>query len=344
MAQTGERSSTGTRAPPQHRALGLTDSDIQNLYAKMALVRALDERLWALNRQGRVPLVASCQGAEAASMGSALAALTDGDCFFFPYYRDLPLKLMAGITPLQVMISHFGKAGDPFNGGRQFLLQGASLEHRIIQISNVVGSSLCQATGYALGCKTLGETMVVLASFGDGGSSVGECHEAMNFASIHRLPIVFLCHNNKLAISVPQKKQMAIENVADRAAGYNFPGYVVDGTNLLEVYQRTREAIERARSALGGPTLLEFKVERLKPHTSDDDDQRYRTPEELEESRNRDPLVKLRNYLTETGLLSPDEEERIQLQAGQEVDEVTEAVEKAPLPDTDTLLDNVYAS
>jgi len=344
MAQSRERSSPETKVPPKHLAFGLSNLDVQNLYSQMVLTRALDERLWALNRQGKVALVASCQGAEAASMGSALAALKDGDFFFFPYYRDLPLKLMAGITTLEAMISHFGKAGDSFSGGRQFLLQGASLTNRIIHISNVVGSNLCQATGYALGCKTLNEQTVVLASFGDGGSSEGECHEAMNFAGIHRLPIVFLCYNNKLAISVPQKKQMAIENIADRAVGYNFPGYVVDGTDILEVYYQTKSAIVRARSPSGGPTLLELKIERLKPHTSDDDDRRYRTPKELKESHKRDPLVRLQTYLQETGLLIPSEQKRIQRQAQQEIDEVTKAGEQAPWPDPATLLEKIYAS
>jgi 2-oxoisovalerate dehydrogenase E1 component alpha subunit len=309
----------------------------------MVLARLLDERLWALNRPGKVPLVASCQGAEAASLGSGWAGLKDGDCFFFPYYRDMPFKLLAGVTPLQIMLGALGKAGAPFNGGRQFLLQGASLEHRMIHISNVVGSSLTQATGYALGCKTLEEKTVVLAAFGDGASSEGEWHEAMNFASIHRLPIVFLCYNNRLAISVPQKKQMAIENLADRAAGYNIPGLVVDGTNLLEVYRRTQEAIERARSVPGGPTLLELKVERLKPHTSDDDDRKYRSPQELERARSKDPLPRFRSYLLDTGLLTLEKDEELRSKAEHEVDWATEAKDGEPWPDPSTLHDHIYA-
>jgi len=309
----------------------------------MVLARTLDERLWALNRQGRVPLVVSCQGVEAASLGVAWAALKDGDYFFFPHYRDMPLKLAAGVTPLEVIMSHVGKAGDIFNGGRQFLLQGASLKYRMIQISNVVGSNLTQAVGYALGCKTLGEKTVVLVGFGDGGSSEGECHEAMNFASIHKLPVVFLCYNNRLAISVPQEKQMAIQNLADRATGYGFPGYVVDGTDPLAVYQRTQEAMERARAESGGPTLLELKVERLKPHTTDDDDRRYRSAEDLEASSRRDPLLKLRLYLTEVGILTQAEDKRIQAEARREVNEATEAVEGEPWPDPSTLFDHLYA-
>ena len=343
MAKMGEMSPTGTKTSPQHRDLGLSDEDIQDLYAKMVLVRTLDERLWALNRQGRVPLVASCQGAEAASMASSWAALRDGDCFFFPYYRDMPLKFMAGISTKEIMISHYAKASDPTSGGRQFLLQGASLEHRFIHTSNVVGSSLTQATGYALGCKLLGESTVVLVYFGDGSTSEGEWHEAMNFVGIHHLPIIFLCMNNRLAVSVPKEKQMSVENVADRAVSYGFPGYVVDGTNALEVYQRTQEAIDRARDPNGGSTLLDMQVERLKPHTSDDDHRRYRSPQELEASLSRDPLPRLKTYLVDLGLLSQETDQRLLDQAKREVNEVTDAAENEPWPDPATLLDNLYA-
>lgn len=276
-------------------------------------------------------------------MGTAWAAMRSGPSFFFPYYRDLPLKVIAGVTPLDIIAGAFGKAGTSFSGGRQFPHQGASLDHKIIQISNVVASGLTQATGYALGCKILKEKTVTLAYLGDGGSSIGECHEAMNFSGVHKLPIVFICHNNKLAISVPQRKQMAIENLADRAAGYNFPGYVVDGTNTLEIYERTCEAVERARAKSGGPTFLELKVERMKPHTTDDDDRRYRSPEELEQARNGDPIQPLRNYLLGLGLLSEEIEQKMQTEAKEEIDNATEAAEKAPWPDTSTLFDHIYA-
>jgi 2-oxoisovalerate dehydrogenase E1 component alpha subunit len=309
----------------------------------MVLARVMDERLIVLNRQGKVPLVASCQGSEAASMGLALAGKIDGSCFFFPYYRDMPLKLALGVSPMETMIGHIGKDGNTFNGGRQFLLQGASPNYPIIHISNVVGSNLSQAVGYSLGCKTLGEDTVVFVSFGDGGSSQGECHEAMNFAGVHNLPVVFCCYNNRLAISVPQEKQMAIENLADRAAGYGFPGVVVDGTDVLEVYRSAREAIERARHPSGGPTFLELKVERLKPHTSDDDDTRYRTPEDMEESLRRDPMLRLHAYLTNLGILTTAHDEQIRQEARAEVNRVTDAAENAPWPDASKLYDHLYA-
>ena len=209
---------------PEHVTDGLTQEDLVEWYTKMVLVRTIDERIWALNRQGKVPIAASCQGHEAAQLGSLLAAQRDGNCFIFPYYRDLGLKMAAGLTPTQVMLSFMGKEGEPYSNGRQFPLQGADLPRNIIQISNVVGAGLTQAVGYALGSKMKGDGTVVLCYFGDGASSQGEAHEAMNFAGVHKLPVVFICENNHYAISVPQHRQMATEDLSARAAGYGFPG------------------------------------------------------------------------------------------------------------------------
>ena len=319
---------------------GLSAQDLVDTYARMALARAMDERIWALNRQGKVPIAASSQGHEAAEIGSLLAAQKDGRCFLFPYYRDLALKMTAGLTPTQVMLSFMGKEGDPYSNGRQFPLQGADLPRNIIQISNVVGAGLTQAVGYAFGCRMLGDDTVTLCYFGDGASSQGEAHEAMNFAGVHRLPIVFICENNRYAISVPQRRQMAVEDVASRAAGYGFPGFVIDGLDLLEVYAATRQAIAHARSQ--GPALLEMKVERLMPHTTDDDDRRYRPVEELEEVRKRDPVARLAADMVERGFLSQNRVDEIKADALRRVDEATDAAEAASPPDAATLFDAVY--
>ena len=197
MAQIRETAASNQQSTYRHEGLGLTRQEILDFYRKMVLARTLDERIWALNRQGKVPIAASSQGHEAAQIGSLLAAQKDGHCFLFPYYRDLSLKMTAGLTTLETMLSFMGKDGEPYSGGRQFPLQGADLKHNIIQISNVVSAGMTQSVGYALGCKMLGEKTVVLSYFGDGGSSEGECHEAMNFAGVHKLPIVFICENNR---------------------------------------------------------------------------------------------------------------------------------------------------
>ena len=320
---------------------GLEASDLVDYYTRLVQARTIDERIWALNRQGKVPIAASSQGHEAAQLGSLLAAEKDGDCFLFPYYRDLALKVAAGLTPVQTMMSFMGKAGDPYSNGRQFPLQGADLPHKIIQISNVVAAGLTQSVGYALGCRMAGEKTVVLVYFGDGATSQGETHEAMNFASIHKLPVIFICENNRYAISTPQNAQMVVEEVSGRAASYGFPGFTVDGMDLMSCYEATREAITHARSQ--GPVLLEMKVERFMSHTTDDDDRRYRPEGEVERARERDPVVTLARTLIEEGILTQNQVDEIAATALQATDEATDIAEASTLPDESVLHDSVYS-
>ncbi|MQF91339.1 MAG: thiamine pyrophosphate-dependent dehydrogenase E1 component subunit alpha [SAR202 cluster bacterium] len=320
---------------------GLEASDLVDYYTRLVQARTIDERIWALNRQGKVPIAASSQGHEAAQLGSLLAAEKDGDCFLFPYYRDLALKVAAGLTPVQTMMSFMGKAGDPYSNGRQFPLQGADLPHKIIQISNVVAAGLTQSVGYALGCRMAGEKTVVLVYFGDGATSQGETHEAMNFASIHKLPVIFICENNRYAISTPQNAQMVVEEVSGRAASYGFPGFTVDGMDLMSCYEATREAITHARSQ--GPVLLEMKVERFMSHTTDDDDRRYRPEGEVERARERDPVLTLARTLIEEGILTQNQVDEIAATALQATDEATDIAEASTLPDESVLHDSVYS-
>jgi len=320
---------------------GLEASDLVDYYTRLVQARTIDERIWALNRQGKVPIAASSQGHEAAQLGSLLAAEKDGDCFLFPYYRDLALKVAAGLTPVQTMMSFMGKAGDPYSNGRQFPLQGADLPHKIIQISNVVAAGLTQSVGYALGCRMAGEKTVVLVYFGDGATSQGETHEAMNFASIHKLPVIFICENNRYAISTPQTAQMVVEEVSGRAASYGFPGFTVDGMDLMSCYEATREAITHARSQ--GPVLLEMKVERYMSHTTDDDDRRYRPEGEVERARERDPVLTLARTLIEEGILTQEQVDEIAATALQATDEATDIAEASTLPDESVLHDSVYS-
>ena len=320
---------------------GLKTSDLVDYYTRMVQARSLDERIWALNRQGKVPIAASSQGHEAAELGSLLAAEKDGDCFLFPYYRDLALKVAAGLTPVQTMMSFMGKAGDPYSGGRQFPLQGADLPHNIIQISNVVAAGLTQSVGYALGCRMAGEQTVVLVYFGDGATSQGETHEAMNFASIHKLPVIFICENNRYAISTPQSTQMVVEEVASRAAGYGFPGFTVDGMDLISCYEATREAITHARAQ--GPVLLEMMVERFMSHTTDDDDRRYRPEGEVEKARQRDPVSTFGQTLLDQGILTQSKIDEISAEALKATDEATDIADASNPPDESVLHDSVYS-
>ena len=331
---------TGARAKSR-LPKGLKNADLVDYYTRLVQVRSIDERIWALNRQGKVPIAASAQGHEAAQLGSLLAAEKDGDCFLFPYYRDLALKVAAGLTPAQTMMSFMGKAGDPYSNGRQFPLQGADLPNKIIQISNVVAAGLTQAVGYALGCRMAGEKTVVLVYFGDGATSQGETHEAMNFASIHKLPVIFICENNRYAISTPKTSQMAIEEFSDRASSYGFPGITVDGMDLVSCYEATREAITHARSQ--GPVLLEMLVERFMSHTTDDDDRRYRPEGEVERARERDPVVTLARTLIDEKILTQKQVDAIAAAALKATDEATDIADASSPPDESGLHDMVYS-
>ena len=334
------RSSRSRKTSDAGLPQGITVDDLVDYYKRMVLVRTMDERIWMMNRQGKVPIAASSQGHEATQLGSLLAAEKDGDCFLFTYYRDLAVKMAAGLTPAQVMKSFMGKEGDPYSNGRQFPLQGADLDHKIIQLSNVVAAGLTQAVGYALASRMQGDDTVSIVYFGDGASSQGETHEAMNFAGVHKLPVIFLCENNHYAISVPQKSQMAITDVANRAEGYGLAGVVVDGMDIIQVYEATREAITHARSQ--GPVLLEMKLERFMPHTTDDDDKRYRPADEVDNIRQRDPVITMGQYMTEQGFLNQEQIDTISKEATASINQATDEGEEAPLPDPSTMFDHLF--
>ena len=325
----------------QHQLPGdLTPDDLVEVCRQIILVRTMDERIWMMNRQGKVPIAASSQGHEAAQMGSLLAARKDGDCFLFPYYRDLALKMSAGLTPRQVMLSFMGKEGEPYSGARQFPLQGADLPRNIIQISNVVAAGLTQSVGYALACRMMGDQTVTICYFGDGATSQGETHEAMNFASIHKLPVLFICENNKYAISTPLDSQMVISDVAARAEGYGFPGFVIDGLDLIACYEATREGIDHARRV--GPVLIEMKLERFMPHTTDDDDSRYRDRDVLEAARQHDPAAVFPAQMLERGIVTQQQLDDFRADARQQVDDATDFADAAQPPDATTIYDHLY--
>ena len=218
---------------------------------------------------------------------------------------------------------------------------GRTLSWEIVNLSNVVGTHIPQAVGVALAMKMRSDPGLVITYFGDGASSVGDCHEAMNFAAIHSLPVIFFCENNKYAISVPLSKQMAVDSIASRAGGYGMPGVEIDGCDIVAVYEATTQAAVRARSG-DGPTLIEAHVERYLPHTSDDDDTRYRPREELEEARKRDPLKILAAQLRESGTLTDETDDAFRSEARRIVNEATDIVEAAPYPTAQGFDQGVY--
>jgi 2-oxoisovalerate dehydrogenase E1 component alpha subunit len=325
----------------RHRALGLTDERALAIYEVMRLARAVDERMWLINRQGRAPFVISCQGQEGAQVGSAMA-LRAGYDWVAPYYRDAGVVLALGMTARDQMLSFFAKREDPSSAGRQMPGHFGSKRLHILSGGSPVATQLLHAAGIALASRIRKEDAVTITYFGEGASSEGDCHEAMNFAGIHKLGVIFVCENNGYAISVPQSKQMAIQDVADRAAGYGFPGVVVDGNDVLAVYQASRDAVARARSG-EGPTLIEAKTYRFTPHSSDDDDRRYRQAEEVAVWRQKDPIPRYQRYLREVGVLTDQVESEITDRITAQVDDATEYAEQAPDPSPDDLWPHVFA-
>jgi 2-oxoisovalerate dehydrogenase E1 component alpha subunit len=322
-------------------AAGVDERTLLEMYRFMVLARALDERMWLLNRTGKAPFVISCQGHEAAQVGAAFA-LERGKDFTLPYYRGLGTVLVMGMTPREVMLAVFARAADPSSGGRQMPAHYGHRKLKIVSQSSPVGTQIPHATGIGLAEKIKGGDAVAWVSFGEGTTSQGDFHEGINLAAVHKLPVIFQCENNDYAISVPMSQQMAIASVADRGAAYGLPGVRVDGTDVLATHAATREAVARARAG-EGPTLIEAKCLRLTPHSSDDNDRTYRPADELKALRSQDPIVHFREQLFTEGVLDDVREKELRQRITHEVDDATNFAEQSPLPDPSTLLKHVYA-
>ncbi|MGM0900003.1 thiamine pyrophosphate-dependent dehydrogenase E1 component subunit alpha [Mesobacillus maritimus] len=325
----------------RHRILGLSDDQVLEMYETMLLARRIDERMWLLNRAGKIPFVISCQGQEAAQIGAAFALDREKD-YVLPYYRDLGVVLAFGMTPKEIMLSGFAKAEDPNSGGRQMPGHFGQKKNRIVTGSSPVTTQVPHAVGVALAGKMQGENIVAYTSFGEGSSNQGDFHEGANFAGVHKLPVIFMCENNKYAISVPLEKQLACEKVSDRAIGYGMPGFTVDGNDPLEVYKAVKEAAERGRRG-EGPTLIETISYRLTPHSSDDDDRSYRAPDEVAQAKTKDPLITFAAYLKETGVLDDEKEKEVDEKIMELVNEATDYAENAPYAEPELALKYVYA-
>ncbi len=323
-----------------HSSLGLTEQDVIDMYYYMLLARKLDERMWLLNRAGKIPFVISCQGQEAAQVGAAFALKKQKD-IILPYYRDLGVVLVFGLTPKDLMLSAFAKAEDPNSGGRQMPGHFGSKKLNIVTGSSPVTTQVPHAVGVALAAKMRNEELVAFTTFGEGSSNQGDFHEGANFAGVHKLPVILMVENNKYAISVPIKKQLPVDSVAVRAQGYGMPGYSINGNNPLEVFQYVKEARTRAING-EGPTLLEAVTYRLVPHSSDDDDRSYRSREEVEEAKKQDPILVFKQYLYDSGVLNDEKHQAMVEKIQREVDEATEYAENAAYPEPESTLLYVY--
>lgn len=324
----------------KHEQLGLTDEAVLNMYKTMLLARKLDERLWLLNRAGKIPFVVSCQGQEATQIGAAFAIDRTKD-YVAPYYRDLALVLALGMTPEEVMLSNFAKQTDPNSAGRQMPGHYGQRKNRIITGSSPVTTQVPHAVGFALAARLKKQDFVTLVVLGEGSTNQGDFHEGLNFAGVHNLPVITLVQNNKYAISVPMDKQIASENVSIRAKSYGMPGYTVDGNDVFAVYEVMKKAHERAQNG-EGPTLIEAVTDRLTAHSSDDNERIYRTDEELAHIQENDCLYRFITYLKETNILTEKLEQAIIEETNKIVEEATNYAEKSPDADPKTLLNYVY--
>ena len=337
MAST--RTSTPPTAAPAAPAppaalgadLGLTRDDLSQMYRVMRLTRAIDERMWILNRAGKVPFVISGQGHEGAQVGIAYA-LRRGHDWMVPYYRSVASVLTFGMTAREILLAQFARSVDPSSGGRQMPGHYGGAHLNIMSTSSPVATQVLHAVGIALAAKLRRTDQVAITYLGEGSSNQGDFHEGLNFAGIHRLPVVIVVENNGYAISVPMALQSAVPDIAIRAAGYGMPGVIVDGADTLACYAAARQAVDRARRG-EGPTLIEAKVTRMTAHSSDDQQTKYRAAEELEAEKARDPLPRFRAQLREAAVLDDEVEASLEAAIKAEVEDATNWAEAQPEPD-----------
>lgn len=309
----------------------LDDAELLSAWRAMLLSRAFDERCFSLQRQGRLGTFSTVHGEEAAVIGSAWALDRDRD-WVVPQYRELPAMLHQGYS-LTRFLQYF--TGDPEGN---HMPSGVN----VLPFQISLAAQLPHAVGLAWGLRHQGSDGVVVAYFGDGASSEGDAHEAMNLAGLRRAPVIFVLKNNGWAISTPVSKQTAAVSFAARAAGYGFPGELVDGNDLLAVHDATSRAVTRARAG-EGPTLIEARTYRLGAHNTADDPTRYVDPAELERRRGADPIDRMRRYLIGRGLIDDDSEAQLAAELAHEIDEAVSAADAGAHPGPEALFDHVYA-
>ena len=314
--------------------------DLLDMYYYLRLTRALEERITALYRQGRiVGGVYTSHGMEAIAVGYASAL--ERDDIIAPFHRDMGAFLIRGFTPGEVLAQYLGKRTGPSKGKDGNVHMG-DLKRGVFGFVSHLADNLPVAAGAALAFKIRGESRVVFAGTGDGGTSRGDFHEAMNFAAVRKLPVVFFCNNNQYAYSTPLHLQMAIPNVVDRAKAYGMPGEIVDGNDVASVYLAAKQAIAKARAG-EGPTFLEFKTMRMHGH-SEHDPAKYVPCELLEEWKKKDPILKAEHLLKELGYGGEASFQEVTERVKNEVAAGVEFAERSPLPAGPEVLEEVFAT
>ncbi len=317
----------------------LTIAGELELYRALRRIRIFDERMQALQRQGRIGFYGTCTGQEAVpvALGFALRASD----WVFPALRESALMLVRGF-PLETYLAQvFGNEQDVLKG-RQMPSHMSGRAVNVVSWSSCIGTQLTHAVGAAWAAKLRGDAMVSAACLGDGATSSADFHAALNFAQVFGVPCVFICQNNQWAISTPASRQSNTRTFAERAQAYAMPAERVDGNDVCGLLATFSRAIERARRGLG-PTFIECVTYRVGPHSTSDDPTLYRTEAEVAEWRLRDPIVRLARQLEERGALGPAEAQAIDHALQAELDAALVSVESAPPPPRSSLFDDVYA-
>jgi pyruvate dehydrogenase E1 component alpha subunit len=318
---------------------GLTKDEVVAIYRGMVRTRVLDDRLVALQRQGRIGFHIGSLGEEAAILGSAFAMRSQD--WMFPCYREFGGALWRGM-PLQRYVDNmFGNANDPALG-RQMPDHYCYRKAKVTSISSPIGTQITQAVGFSWAAKLKKDDLVSLVYFGEGATSSNEFHNALNFGGVYRTPTVFFCRNNGWAISVPTERQTASKSFAEKGIAYGVPGVRVDGNDVFAVVKVTRDAI--ARAARGeGPTLIEAMTYRLSGHSTSDDPKAYRPDNSVEPWRLLDPIKRLRSYLEKLGGWTDADDKAIETEVDTELRAAIKQSEATDAPSLESMFDDVFA-
>ncbi len=309
--------------------LDLKDEDLRALHRYMVVSRKVDREAINLQRQGQLGVYASCQGQEGAQVGSAYALGEDD--WIFPSYRELAAGITRGIDTAATLHLYRGT----------WLSDHDPHEYNFALMAIPIGTQTLHAAGFAMGAKFDGKSIVAMVYFGDGATSEGDTHEALNFAGAFQAPCIFFCQNNQYAISVPLSKQTHAPSIAHKGVGYGMPGVRVDGNDVLASYAVTRHAVERARAG-EGPTLIEALTYRMEAHTTSDDPKRYRTEGELEYWGRFDPIARMEKLLKARDLWDDDFAAEIDEQANEQAKHVRDQIYDAPHGEPTELFEHVY--
>jgi pyruvate dehydrogenase E1 component alpha subunit len=310
----------------------LDDDTLLRLHRAMTYAREGDQRLLKLQRQGRIGTFGPCTGQEASVCGPAFAM--NADDWFVGSFRELGGRLARGESLINTFVFH--------NGLEEGNVQAPGVT-RLLPVSIIVAAQTLHAVGIAYAMKLRGESAAVVTFLGDGGTSEGDFHEALNFASVWQVPVVFICQNNQWAISMPRGRQTHARTIAQKAIAYDLPGVQVDGNDVLAMYVAVKEALDRARAG-GGPTLIEAVTYRLMMHTTADDPTRYREDAEVQTWWQRDPLTRFRKYLEAKGLWSDDQQALLEAELRQEIDAAVKEFEARPPVRPDAPFDHVFGT